>query len=328
MALILPAKAEGFERAAEFTQKGFMAAREAAEDKPAVQVIETDGTAAGAIAAYHEALAKNVKVIVGPLTKTEVAAVLKEPIPVPTLMLNTPDGDFSAPRRLYILSLSIELEARTAAEAAYRPEGGSAVIVTSVSPLSKRAAAAFGEAWVKQGGVIKEVFEFTGNPIKVKKSVDQARPDVVFLAVDAERARVVKPFLGRNASVIATSQVFSATPRGDAPRLSDLNGLKFIDIPWLHQPDQAAVMTYPRLAPPPSADLERLYALGIDAYRVARQLVRERGEFEIDGVTGKLVIGGGSIERTPILAEYRDGVAVSRSTASGLEHAAAPAAAR
>lgn len=328
MALILPAKAEGFGQAADVTLKGFMAAREIASDKPVVQVLETDGTAAGAIAAYRDALAKNVSVIVGPLTKTEVAAVQGEPIRVPTLMLNVPDGPVNAVHGLYLLSLSIELEARYAAEAAYRPQAAIALIVTSVSPLAKRAAGAFVEDWSRQGGVVKEVVEYAGNPIKVKRSVDQNRPDVVFLALDAERAKVLKPFIARNVVVIATSQVYSGMPRSDAPRPNELNGLEFVDIPWLHQPDHPATMAYPHLQPSLSADLERLYALGIDAFRVAQQLARERSDFEIDGVTGKLVVGGGVIERTPILAEYRDGLAVAREAAGGPhDHAAVPVAA-
>ena len=318
MALILPAKAENFARAAEVTRKGFMVARDLGADKPEVLMLETDGTAAGALAAYQEAVDQHVAVIVGPLTKTEVAAVMKEPIRVPTLMLNTPDGPTDAPRGLYLLSLSTELEARAAAEAAYRPEARSAVIVTTTSALSKRASAAFLEAWSRLGGVVREVIEYSGNLARVKHGVDKVRPDVVFLAADAERARLIKPFLGRNVQVIATSQVYSGTlkpdgssiARADLPKIPDLNGLRFIDMPWLHQPDHAAAMVFPRPDPPLSADLERLYALGIDAYRVAEQLTHERGQFEIDGVTGRLLVKGGLIERTPIEAEYRDGLPV------------------
>jgi len=316
MALILPAKAEGFARAAEVTRKGFMAARELATDKPVIHVLETDGTAAGAIAAYHEALAKNVAVVVGPLTKTEVAALQKEPIPVPTLMLNTPDGAAVTTSGLYMLSLSTELEARYAAERAYRPEAGNAVIVATNSPLSKRAAAAFLESWTKLGGVVKENIEFNGNLAKIKQGVDRAHGDIVFLAADADRARLIKPFLGRHTAVIATSQVYSgaarteAAGRVDSQKVNDLNGLRFIDMPWLHQPDHPATMVFARPDPPLSADLERLYALGIDAFRVAEQLSHQHGVFEIDGVTGRLAVREGLIERTPIQAEYREGLAV------------------
>lgn len=319
MALILPAKADGFARASEVTRKGFMAARDVSVDKPAVQVLETDGTAASAVAAYQQALAQNVAVIVGPLTKTEVAAVQNEAIRVPTLMLNAPDGALTAARGLYVLSLSTELEAKVAAETAYRTDAGAAVIVTTPAPLSKRAAAAFADAWTRLGGNVKATLEYSGNPVKIKRGVEQAKGDVVFLATDAERARVIRPFLGRNTMIISTSQVYSVPPRLDPAvsagrveptKVNDLNGLRFIDMPWLHQPDHTAVMVYARANPPLSADLERLYALGIDAFRVAEQLARQRTSFDLDGVTGRLAVHEGLIDRAPIEAEYRDGTPV------------------
>jgi len=334
MALILPAKAEGFARAAEVTRKGFMAAREQASDRPVIHVIETDGTAAGALTAYHEALAKNVAVVVGPLTKTEVGALQKEAMPVPTLMLNAPDGAVSAMPRQYMLSLSIEMEARAAAETAFRPEAPNAVIVATPSPLSKRAAAAFAEAWTRLGGNIKEQVEFTGPLGRVKSAVDRAKGDIVFLATDAERARLVRPFLGRNTTVIATSQVYSGAARLEVPnsggkteplKINDLNGLRFIDMPWLHQPDHPAAMVYAHPEPPLAADLERLYALGIDAFRVAEQLARARSSFELDGVTGRLSVHEGVIDRTPIQAEFRDGIAVALDGAMLAHGSAAPA---
>lgn len=334
MALILPAKAEGFTRAAEVTRRGFMAAREQAQDKTPMHVLETDGTAAGALAAYQEALAKHVAVVVGPLTKTEVGALQKERIPVPTLMLNAPDGQVPVVPGLYMLSLSVELEARAAAESAYRPEAAGVVIVATPSPLSKRAAAAFSEAWIRMGGSVKAEVEFSGSLGRVKGAVDRARADLVFLAADAERARLLRPFLGRNANVIATSQVYSGAARLEVPggggrteplKINDLNGLRFVDMPWLHQPDHPAAMLYTHTDPPMSADLERLYALGIDAYRVAEQLGRQRGVFELDGVTGRLSVHEGLIDRMPIQAEFRDGLPVALDGAT-LAHGSAPGA--
>jgi hypothetical protein len=332
MALILPAKAEGFARAAEVTRRGFMVAREQAQDKSPLYVLETDGTAAGALAAYTEALAKNAAVVVGPLTKTEVGALAKEPIPVPTLMLNAPDGQIPMVPGLYMLSLSVELEARAAAESSFRPDAPGVVIVATPSPLSKRAAAAFSDAWTRMGGSIKAEVEFSGSLGRVKSAVDRARGDLVFLAADAERARLLRPFLGRNVNVIATSQVYSGAARLEVPgsggrteplKINDLNGLRFVDMPWLHQPDHPAAMLYAHTDPPMAADLERLYALGIDAYRVAEQLARQRGVFELDGVTGRLAVHEGLIDRMPIQAEFREGLPVALDGAT-LAHGSAP----
>ena len=52
-------------------------------------------------------------------------------------------------------------------------------------------------------------------------------------------------------------------------------------------------MIYPRLGNEikPPADNERLYALGIDAYRIAREiLLGHSSSFKIDGVTGRLAV--------------------------------------
>jgi hypothetical protein len=324
IALILPSKAAGFKAPAEAARKGFMAARGISVDKPVVTVLETDGSAAGAVAAYRQALAANVAVVVGPLTKTEAAAVQNEPIRVPTLMLNTPDGTLNPVHGLYALSLSVELEAKAAAEAVFRPEASTAVVITMPAPLSKRSGAAFSDAWTKLGGTVKDTIEYSGNPVKIKRAVERARSEVVFLATDADRARVIRPFLGRNQTIIATSQVY-AMPRPEGPaalaghdellKINDLNGLRFIDMPWLHQPDHTAVMVYPHPNPPLSADQERLYALGIDAFRVAEQLAKKRDTFDLDGVIGKLSVHQGLIGRAPIEAEYRDGAPVTLSDA-------------
>ena len=307
VALILPAKTSPFGRAGEVARQGFMAARAIAADKSEVRIFETDGTGESARLAFEQAVASHAGVIVGPLTKAEVTGIIGRPLAVPTLVLNTPDGDAALPHNLFALSLNIESEARAAAAASYRSDAGSAVVVTSGAPLAKRAAAAFADAWVKLGGLVKETVEYTGSASRVRQAVERARADMVFLAADAERARLIRPYLGRNTPVIGTSQVFAGSPRSEAQKPHDLNGLRFVDMPWLHQPDHAATMIFPRPETQLAADLERLYALGIDAYRVAGELARAHTEFTLDGVTGTLTVRAGVILREPLQVEYRDG---------------------
>jgi outer membrane PBP1 activator LpoA protein len=97
-----------------------------------------------------------------------------------------------------------------------------------------------------------------------------------------------------------------------------MNGVRLIDMPWQLQPDHTAVMVYPRPVVNPdqkrSPDMERLYALGIDAYRVAREIALSRPSFELDGVTGKLKVsfgrGAARFQRIEPTAVYRDGMVV------------------
>jgi outer membrane PBP1 activator LpoA protein len=102
-------------------------------------------------------------------------------------------------------------------------------------------------------------------------------------------------------------------------RATELNGIRLLDIPWQLQSDHPAVMVYPRPVALSdqrrSADIERLYALGIDAYRVAREIALKRTSFELDGVTGKLRVRldmpAPSFERTEQQAIYRDGIVMA-----------------
>ncbi len=80
-------------------------------------------------------------------------------------------------------------------------------------------------------------------------------------------------------------------------------------MPWLLQPDHPAVMIYPRDAQLP-IDLARLYALGIDGYRLALAWMNGETRFELDGVTGRLRVDrslGPRVERVPAFAIFRNG---------------------
>jgi outer membrane PBP1 activator LpoA protein len=84
-----------------------------------------------------------------------------------------------------------------------------------------------------------------------------------------------------------TSQLNPGTS-GGAGELADV---RFVDMPWMVQPDHPAVMIYARAPQRESDDLERLYALGIDAFRISEDLLAGKREIELDGVTGRLRLG-------------------------------------
>src|SRR5574338_202349 len=109
--------------------------------------------------------------------------------------------------------------------------------------------------------------------------------DTVYRALEYAEARLVRPYIGSLAAY-ATSQVH---PGQAAPLAGhDLGGVPFLDMPWLLQPDHAAVMLYPRSQFGNAADLERLYALGIDACRIGAALLKGDAVAALDGVTGQL----------------------------------------
>jgi outer membrane PBP1 activator LpoA protein len=111
-------------------------------------------------------------------------------------------------------------------------------------------------------------------------------------------------------AVYATS--LSVDPRAEAAVNVDLQGLRYVDMPWFVQPDHPAVMIYPVPRSPMSVEQERLYALGIDAYRIATALLQgEPRKLTLDGVTGRISLDAGNqLSRTLTAAEIDGGKVV------------------
>jgi outer membrane PBP1 activator LpoA protein len=123
---------------------------------------------------------------------------------------------------------------------------------------------------------------------------------MVFLAVDAQRARIIRPQVSALQGY-GTSQLNPGLKA--LAGFVDLSDVRFVDMPWMLQPDHAAVMAYLRDTPRESDDLERLRALGIDAFRVTQELLVGKRDFEIDGVTGRLTLGtDGQVKRGLLVA--------------------------
>ena len=104
----------------------------------------------------------------------------------------------------------------------------------------------------------------------------------------------------------------SLNASGQRVALLDLEGVRVVDAPWLLSQGDANLARYARAdqqmryAP----ELERLYALGIDAFRLALELSQGRQNVEIDGATGTLSLRGTTIDRRARPATIRDGIAV------------------
>ncbi len=314
--LLLPLNAPEFSRAAESVRLGCQAALAFADKRQPLQVVRTDAQASSIIAEYEAAVQRGAAVMVGPLTRSGVTALATAGhITVVTLALNVADGDSPLPPRLYTFGLSAESEARAVARTAYARGLRESVVVEASSLLAKRVARAFADEWFSLGGKISDVREFgpRGDLVDMRRGLADSQAQLTFLAAEAEQARTVRPYLNNQIPVFATSQINDG--KNDPLVNGDLNGIRFVDMPWLVQPDHAAVMVYPRLEGL-STELQRFYALGIDSCRIAGELLSGQQTINLDGVTGKISYRGGStLQREPVQAVFRDGVGVSLESA-------------
>lgn len=304
IALLLPTQSKIFGRHASAVRDGVLAAAKAA-GKSALPLREyaLTGEVADALRTYRAAAAAGARLVIGPLTRDAVTAIaFGEPVNVPTLALNLPDQTGRSPERFYMLSLQVETEGRQVAQLAWRESRRRALVVSNGSALQRRLQAAFTAEFTRLGGsVIGETA--TPDPQRLRAAL-RAEPDMALLALDFDEARLARPHLGNLPAYAGAS----ANDGERSPLAAfDLAGVAFVDMPWLLEPDHPAVMTYPRPATT-TPELERLYALGIDAWRVAQMLLDAPRELRLDGVSGELrLTTQGLIERRLRAARYHDG---------------------
>ena len=333
--LMLPLRSAALGAAAQAVLAGFQVSQER-EREPGVtvSVVETSDAPAEILAQYNAAI-KDFDIIVGPLTRTGVSAVAQQAGATrPTLALAPPETingvDTPLTGDLLAIGLSVEDEARQVAQGlADRQVAGTAFVVSTNIAWQRRTANSFATKWRQQGRTaelmelgVASAFLTPSSLVQIKKRIDAEKPAVVFAALDATQARQLREAIGTDILMAGTSQLNPHSMVGWAnpeTRTPVMNDVRLIDLPWLLQADHPAVMVYPRMAaapdaPPPSADMERLYALGIDAYRVAREIALRHPHVELDGVTGRLKmdfgIGASRFERTEIPAVYQDGMVV------------------
>jgi hypothetical protein len=246
--------------------------------------------------------------VAGPLTRNGVAALASNgELMTPTLALNTMDS--ARTDQLYFFGLPAETEARQSAQRATSAGFLSAIIVSTNTPLSKRLAQAFSDEWQRAGGIVHSEIVYSGDPTPLKELPIEPG-NSVFMAAEVDKARLLRPYIDSILPVYATSQIFSGN--NNTLVNYDLADVRFVDMPWLLQPDHPAVMIYPRAAPALTPDMERLYALGIDAYRLLQVLFEHNAAntLPLDGVTGKITLVGHQFQREGTLAIMRQGQGV------------------
>ncbi len=286
IALVLPLTSATYGRAAEVVKAGFEAAAERAGVKPIV-IAHGDGEV---VAAMTKARDAGAVVIVGPLVRDDLKAVVAADVPLPWVVaLNQLDDGAPLPQNMYALSLTVESDGRQLARYLRHNDARNVVVVVGDSPLQKRLAAAFVDQWLELGGGPPATERLDRDPqalVHLKQRLAKAPPDAVLLAADVADASLARPYLG-TLPVCTGSQIDDRQPSQLA---RDLAGVCFIEIPWLADPDAPAFaqLKHPTLS---NAALDRLYALGIDAFRVAQAILDGPiDRLEFDGATGHLTL--------------------------------------
>ncbi|MEW9899415.1 penicillin-binding protein activator [Chitinivorax sp. PXF-14] len=293
IALLLPLSSKTLGTAAESVKDGFTAAASAKpETELPIRIYPVNEQTDDLLLTYKQAVMEGARVVVGPLTKPGLTMLANSnAVSVPTLALNSPEANVQLPAKLFSFAISAEAEARQVAKLIYDSGRSRVLVVSNDTPLNRRIAAAFSDTWKKLGNTVEDDFQLGAKTAysKLRERVDAGQPEAIFLALDSRKARLARPYLGSLIPTYATSQVHNG--KLNAPINQDLVGVQFVDMPWLVDRQNELVAAYPVSDKALSADFDRLYALGIDAYRLAARLARGQAPAGLEGVTGFIELG-------------------------------------
>ncbi|GMR16998.1 MAG: penicillin-binding protein activator [Gammaproteobacteria bacterium] len=348
IALLLPLSGKNA-AAGKAVQNGFFGAYFSAaatlEDAQQIRVYDA-AAAGGARTAYADAIAAGAEFVVGPLMRSNVAALAQDGLlPVPLLALNYLPDHILAPPGMYQFALAPEDEAVAAAQRAYADGARHAVALFPGNDWGRRVVAAFRAKFEALGGVL---LDFRGyqpadqdfsleikDLMGLSQSLERYRRlraniehplqfeprrrqdvDMIFLAAGAKAGRLLKSQLKFHYSgdlqVYSTSFIYAMDRRSD----SDLNGLMFADTPWIVAPP-AWIADFPEIYArywPGERRLGRLHAMGYDAYQLVAGLfsARDGTMDELIGATGRLTLASdGRIHRQLAWAQFQRGTPVA-----------------
>ncbi len=263
LALLLPITSR-LGPAAQAFKEGFFDAEKQATGQNLTRLYDTGAEANLSPLYYQSAVGDGADFIVGPLGRKAVQALHSQAnLAVPTLLIGLLP-EYSAHANTWGISLSPEQDAQAIAEQAIQSGLQTAAILRKSNAWGERVSAAFVQAFTALGGQISAEQSFAGNDEASNEAVKgllaifdserrhqqlqalvgtnlqynaQRRSDIdfVFMAGNAKDARRLVPLLkfyqGQDLPLMATSSVYSG--QFDKFKDGDLEGLSFVDLPWL-----------------------------------------------------------------------------------------------
>ena len=311
IALLLPLESAAYGPPAQAVKAGFLDAAKRAGITSRIRVIGHGDD--GVLPALASAADEGVALVVGPLMRDDLKTVLAMAPSRPRMLaLNQTDDGLPLADNVYALTLTVDNDAAQIARVARADGVRSFAVVASGGALQRRFSAAFTAEWQGAGQAPAAQYRFDPNPEllgQLRRDLAARPPDAVLLAIESDDVALAKSFMPPQVRVYAVSQIADNL----APTmLRDLEGVRYVEIPWLAEPESLISVGPPRTRYE-SPLLERLYALGLDALALAQMFAEPvpPDRVELDGATGHLSLTPPHIfARQGRLMVIRDGRAI------------------
>jgi outer membrane PBP1 activator LpoA protein len=168
-------------------------------------------------------------------------------------------------------------------------------------------AKAFSEAWTATGGNIGLPISIPDKTLfpTITTQLASNPTDMVFLAANADEAREIRPFLNSAIPTFGLSQMNDGLSQANSDNA--LNAIRFTEIPWVIDHNNEAYKDYYKAAADlPQGEMQRWFALGVDAYHLLAIITQRPNSFStFNGLTGKISVSAtGEIKRELLLGRF------------------------
>jgi len=315
----------------------------AGESPPVAAIIDTAGAGADISAAYAQAVEDGAELIIGPLLKDDLRTLtVSQDRPVATIALNFDDSLAPGVEQLYMFGLDLADEARQLAAEASRRDFDTALVLSDGSATAQRQVDELKRQWAANNKrVLANIYDGDLNAFRrqLEDSLlfEQSKArgdalsrligtrfewqprrradlDVVLLFGDPVAARSIRPLLSflyaGDVPVWASSQAYGGRLNREEDR--DLEAVLFTDMPWFSSAERLLRDSAEGTSSAASG-LQRLVALGVDAYRLQSRLglLEANPGMGLSGATGELTLDEQRrVRRSGTWYAFSDGVAV------------------
>ncbi|WP_085247662.1 penicillin-binding protein activator [Gilliamella mensalis] len=290
--------------------------------EPQQNVIVLDTTSESMDTLVQQAKEQNIELIVGPLLKEEVVKIQELAPAIPVLALNKIDNTTPSDNKMCYFALSPEDEAKDAANHIYSQNKVKPLLLVPQTDLGQRVAQSFATQWsqlstnssqayVQYFGNTKTLSDhmnnnvginLSGSPILINDTSPEeklsAEFDAIYVYSSYDELTLIKPMLdmganktiGNSSAVTLYSSSKSHVANASNDFNYDMNKTQYADIPMIvNQRDNTNIPSNVQQ----DYSLMRLYAMGIDAWRLANRFnqLNSNQPNLLDGMTGKLSTG-------------------------------------
>ncbi|MDF3124855.1 penicillin-binding protein activator [Rheinheimera sp. 1928-s] len=346
IAVLLPFSSN-FRQHAEAIQQGILAASTNQQARLIFIDSQTDTAAL-----QQQLAAEQVDFVIGPLLREQVDAISqKADWTIPTLFLNGKTDLVQQSADKFYFSLSVEDEAHQMAMLFKQKNYKQPVLMASRNPLSQRMAEQFSRDWKQIAGkepetywfadqagmesTIKQLLETAASEQRIRdisklagesvKAEPHSRQDIdaIYLLADPAQTRLLKPYIDVSVAPTKVTLPVYASSRSHQKSAEftdrrDLQGLTFTEMPWMLSTGQQQEFRqqFEQLFPQQDETLQRLFAMGYDAYHLVYRLKQQQQfpALRYQGLTGNLALStGGQVQRQLTWGKYsKDGLLTPR----------------